>query len=83
MGWADCGKNPKTGEMMGYAHRGRCSALLCSIVIDHGLSFVCGGMHEGGTLGCGKYFCSNHLTYGEDPDSTQLCFECAGLYDAE
>jgi len=61
MGWGTCGKNSKTGEMMGYCYSGKCNHQGCKEIIPHGLACVCGGMHEGGDLGCGYYFCENHL----------------------
>lgn len=38
MGWHDCGENPDTGEMMGYAHPGVCHEDGCEAEIDHGLA---------------------------------------------
>lgn len=60
MAWGDCGVNQTTGEPMGYNHEGVCHFPGCDKEIDHGLSYVCGGMHEGGELGCGYYFCDDH-----------------------
>jgi len=81
MGWAHCGVNPDTGEEMGYGVPGVCSQPGCNVKIDHGLSYVCGKMHEGGEHGCGRYFCTAHLFHvftkaGEM--SPQLCEACAG-----
>ena len=80
MGWANCGKNYETGEMMGYAHTGICHEKGCAAKIDHGLSYVCGGMHEGGENGCGYYFCSEHLHYSlmEGDHAVQACQSCGG-----
>lgn len=77
MTWGDCGKNKLTGDNMGYLHYGVCSQLGCSTQIDHGLSYVCGDMHEGGEHGCGHYYCRNHLIvhHCEFPHC-QLCLEC-------
>lgn len=61
MGWGTCGRNPLTGEMMGYCYSGECTKPDCEKVINHGLSYVCGGMHGGGEWGCGRYFCADHL----------------------
>lgn len=76
MGWMLCGKNPETGEMMGYGYSGICNHPRCNKEINHGLSYVCGGMHEGGELGCGKYFCTNHLNwlYFENKKLDQYAF---------
>ena len=73
MGWADCGINPTWDVPMGYAYGGICMDDLCTEEIDHGLAYVCGGMHEGGEAGCGRYFCRNHLYPGLP---AQLCEEC-------
>jgi len=71
MGWGTCGKNEKTGEMMGYCYEGICNDSDCKEEIHHGLSYVCGGMHRGGEWGCGYYFCGDHLHH--------LGFENKGL----
>lgn len=71
---ADCGINPVTGDKMGHNHRGLCMHPGCYKVVGHELANVCGGDHGGGDIGCGKYFCSDHLTYGSEP--TQLCLAC-------
>jgi hypothetical protein len=73
MGWGDCGINPETDEPMGYAHSAVCHAAGCTTPIDHGLSYVCGSMHQGGEHGCGYYFCGAHLIMG-GPE--QLCASC-------
>lgn len=79
MGWGNCGFNEKIKKWMGYANEGICAVSGCGKEIDHGLSYVCGGMHEGGECGCGDYFCSEHLTSYENPetgDCFQVCFKC-------
>ncbi len=58
---------------MGYGHDGICMLDACEVEIDHGLAYVCGGMHDGGEYGCGRYFCYSHLYMGA---SAQLCLEC-------
>lgn len=85
MGWAFCGKNRATGAEMGYGVDGVCDHPECAEEIDHGLSYVCGGMHEGGELGCGRYFCGRHLTYVENgyDGLVQVCHECAATVEAE
>lgn len=77
MGWSDCGINSTTGEPMGYGHKGVCHAKGCNQKIDHGLSYVCGGMHGGDIYGCGYYFCAEHRMW--EMDGHQLCESC---YDA-
>ncbi len=67
MGWANCGYNREHGVWMGYAHDGICMEPGCDEIIDHGVSYACGGMHEGGELGCGRYFCGSHLSSASHP----------------
>lgn len=77
MGWGHCGKNSLTGKEMGYAIEGVCSEKGCKEKIDHGLSYVCGGMHEGGEHGCGDYFCERHLkVHWCGMSSCSLCHRC-------
>ena len=91
MGWSYCGRNSITGDEMGYSVHSTCACVDCEEEIDHGLSYVCGGMHEGGEYGCGRYFCSGHLSsawflingeqdsaYNIFPTSNdrQLCMKC-------
>lgn len=57
---------------MGYVWTALCDGKDCSEVIDRGLGYCCGGMHEGETVlshdgersftTCGGYFCPAHLT---------------------
>jgi len=58
---ADCGINPVTGDKMGQGYSGLCMHPGCYKVVDHGQSHACGGDHGGGDIGCGKYFCDDHL----------------------
>lgn len=88
MGWAFCGKR-KDGIEMGYGIEGVCEHPECIIQIDHGLDHVCGGMHEGGDRGCGKYCCEKHLfiidfkaTNGEI-ECGKFCEECKNILTAE
>lgn len=81
MSWAH-GKLP-SGEEVGYAVPGTCEHPGCAASIDKGLAHVCGGMHEGGEHGCGRYFCPRHLTFAVNPvtgyiirDAGQVCMKC-------
>jgi hypothetical protein len=78
MGWANCGYNEHIKKWMGYANEGVCAEEGCTTKIDHGLSYVCGSMHEGGIYGCGDYFCTAHLYALDDSfwGSVQLCAKC-------
>lgn len=64
MGWANCGEDD-LGRPIGYAFAATCDAPECATEIHRGLSFVCGGMHGGDGFGCGRYFCSKHLTLAD------------------
>lgn len=82
MGWA-FGKNAE-GRDVGYGVEAICDEPGCEEKIDRGISYVCGGMHDGGDHGCGKYFCGKHLFYVvrpekvKDADKTgQFCNDCA------
>ncbi len=85
MGWANCGTDPK-GREIGYAHEATCDHPDCHEEIDRGLSYVCGGMHGGDGIGCGDYFCGEHMTYMETKapykfmqKCVQVCYECEAL----
>lgn len=80
MGWG-YGVN-RDGREVGYSVEAICDLDGCNEKIDRGLYGVCGGMHDGGEFGCGKYFCGDHIILGVGlPD--QLCEECAASYQAE
>lgn len=59
MGWAQA--TNAQGRKVGYGVSAKCDAPKCKERIDRGLAYVCGGMHDGGEHGCGKYFCPEHL----------------------
>jgi hypothetical protein len=84
MGWG-YGHNAD-GREIGYLVSGECDFEGCHAAIDRGLAFVCGGMHDGGEHGCGRYFCAAHLFHGfrgEDEEmSPQLCAECLKVWEA-
>jgi hypothetical protein len=75
MGWGH-GTNAE-GREVGYNVAATCDQPGCSAAIDRGLAYVCGGMHDGGEHGCGKYFCEEHL-FGGAP--AQLCKACLDRY---
>jgi len=66
------------GREIGYSVPDVCNAPGCQVKIDRGLAYVCGGMHEGGDWGCGKYFCEDHRNVGPVPggEYVQLCDDC-------
>jgi len=93
-GWATCGWNGKLRVHMGYAEVGPCMMDECEKIVDHGLSYVCGGEHRGGKLGCGRYVCESHLSplylfddlhSGEFVPSagTQICPQCLKRNEAD
>ena len=86
MGWG-YGINAE-GREVGYSIEAECDYPDCHAKIDRGLSYVCGGMHDGGEWGCGKYFCSKHhgnlATEDEDDirsNSEWLCDDCYKLFE--
>jgi len=70
MSWA-VGFDPKWKRDIGYGVPAECDHPDCHKIIDRGLAHVCGGEPKGGDKGCGLYFCSEHLSAGD-----QLCERC-------
>ncbi|HEV7521417.1 MAG TPA: hypothetical protein VGP89_09990, partial [Candidatus Angelobacter sp.] len=60
MGWS-LGFDSNWQRDIGYGVPAYCDHPKCNKKIDRGLSYVCGGEPYGGELGCGLYFCSEHL----------------------
>lgn len=60
MGWAFCGKDQR-GREIGYGIVASCDQKGCNEIIDRGLGYCCGSMHNGDEGGCGRYFCEKHL----------------------
>jgi hypothetical protein len=60
MGWAFCG-NDDLGREIGYGIEAGCDMKNCGTIIDRGLGYCCGSMHNGDNGdGCGRYFCEKH-----------------------
>lgn len=77
MGWAYCGQDDQ-GRDIGYAIAATCDHPGCKAEIDRGLAYVCGGMHGGDGIGCGKYFCEEHRTsIWHDGHHVGVCLACA------
>jgi hypothetical protein len=84
MSWA-IGWDGEWKRDIGYSVPAVCDHPDCDTEIDRGLSYVCGGEPYGGEVGCGLYFCEQHLTFAflEDEDETmspQLCEVCAAEF---
>lgn len=79
MGWSGPMPNAE-GRSVGYAVDATCDLQGCERKIDRGLAYVCGGMHDGGDHGCGRYFCEYHLFFGHP---VQLCGGCLDSQGAE
>ena len=60
MGWAYCGKDNR-GREIGYGIQATCDQRGCDEVINRGLGYCCGPMHNGDEGGCGGYYCDEHL----------------------
>lgn len=59
MGWAY--GVATDGREIGYGVKAKCDFIGCVAVIDRGLGYCCGSMHESSNDdGCGKYFCEQH-----------------------
>jgi len=67
----------KNGRDIGYGVPSLCDHPGCNRQIDRGLSYVCGGEPYGGDVGCGLFFCSDHLRYS-DEGYHQMCERCFG-----
>lgn len=77
MGWS-IGHDSNWDRDIGYGVPCKCDHPDCNKKIDRGLAYVCGGEPYGGDLGCGLYFCYDHLLICEVGDRTvQLCERCA------
>ena len=59
MGWSNCGEDD-LGRPIGYGVHATCDYPGCETEIDRGLAYLCGRMH-GDDLGCGRYFCVEHI----------------------
>jgi hypothetical protein len=46
---------------IGYGVPAYCDQPGCDVVIDRGLSYVCGNAPYGGERGCGLFFCGEHM----------------------
>lgn len=80
MGWA-YGVNQE-GREIGYGVEATCDLDGCDEQIDRGLWHVCGGMHDGGEHGCGRYFCGSHIFHAlGTPD--QMCEACLNAFKTE
>lgn len=74
MGWA-VGYDEYWQRDIGYGVPAFCDHPKCSVEIDRGLSYVCGGEPYGGEHGCGLYFCGKHLAYYTS-NRSQACARC-------
>ena len=72
MSWA-VGFDPNWKRDIGYGVPAICDKPECGCEIDRGLAYVCGGEPFGGDEGCGLFFCTHHLYFGEE---RQVCERC-------
>jgi hypothetical protein len=85
MGWAYCGTD-KLGRDIGYSIAATCDQPGCKAEIDRGLGYICGYMHGDEQFGCGKYFCTDHLTMCQHPEpdgGIQCCAACLEIFKTE
>lgn len=74
MGWANCGTD-STGRPIGYNHKATCDHPGCTVEIDRGLAYACGGSHGEDENSCERYFCSAHL-FWDFKSKKFVCSEC-------
>ena len=78
MGWMFCGED-SNGRSIGYGIEATCDHPACNERIDHGLEYVCGGMHGEDEYSCEKYFCDKHKTntvLTHSDDIVTVCDSC-------
>jgi hypothetical protein len=75
MGW-EVGFDKKQNRWVGYGVPCICEHPGCTKEIDRGLSYVCGGEPFGGDVGCGQYFCEDHLYIAHKKGDSILCQRC-------
>lgn len=73
MGW-EIGYDDRWGRDVGYGVPAQCDHPGCDVLIDRGLSYVCGADMYGGDMGCGLFFCDKHLFYSL-PENEDQFFE--------
>lgn len=83
MGWAHgFGFSPRTRvkRPIGYGVNAKCDEPRCRTRIDRGLSYLCGRLHGDDGIGCGGYYCGEHLRYappkGEEVGGTTSGYLC-------
>lgn len=67
MSWS-VGDSYRDKRHIGYGVPCFCEHPGCQVVIDRGLSHVCGDMHDESEHGCGSYFCPEHMAVHEFED---------------
>lgn len=78
MGWS-IGYSKKHDRFIGYGVPSYCEHPECKTLIDRGLDYICGSSIGGGELGCGMFFCHEHLEKAEiqaKPGWVQVCDRC-------
>lgn len=77
MGWA---YGVVKDREVGYSVEAVCDLAGCDKTINRGLGYLCGSMHgQDDELGCGDYFCSDHLYFG---GPNQMCGECLEMWES-
>lgn len=66
----------------GYGVDDVCHVEGCTAEIDRGLSYLCGDHPISPEIGCGWWFCADHLFYAIDAEQS-LCGGCCDALDAE
>ena len=79
MYWA-IGYDEKWKRDIGYDVAGTCDYPGCEKIINRGIDHVCGGEPYGGDIGCGLYFCAEHLEMkimDGEAEPSPVCAQCA------
>lgn len=76
MSWS-VGWDPHWKRDIGYGVPAVCDHPECDKEIDRGLGYVCGEQPYGGEVGCGLYFCDDHLYFSTVDDVPALCARCS------
>lgn len=82
MGWS-IGYDESWQRDIGYGVPAYCDHPGCTTVIDRGLSYVCGGEPYGGEIGCGLFFCADHLYFTAEECVCARCQCGDDIFDAK
>ncbi|MGQ5267715.1 hypothetical protein [Xanthomonas arboricola] len=80
MSWA-IGYSERWKRDVGYGVPATCDHPGCTAEIDRGLGHICGGEPDGGTHGCGLFFCAEHRQFSTSRrGNAELCIACLYMH---